>query len=202
VKITVLGATGKTGTEVVKQALEAGHSVNALVRREGALEAQAKLNVIVGDVTNAQDVAKASKGADVVISTLGSMGGNLMTDAVSAVIAASKVTGVKRFILMSSFAVRKEQLSGGTKFVTGLLMGKAVKDKSASEDLLRNSNLDWTIVYPTGLTNNAKSGNVRVVGSSETVGMKNKTSRADVASWILDEAEAGNHVKSEALITA
>jgi uncharacterized protein YbjT (DUF2867 family) len=125
-----------------------------------------------------------------------------LTDAVTAVIEASKSTGVKRFILMSSFAVRKEQLSGGTKVMTGLLMGKAVKDKSASEELLRQSNLNWTIVYPTGLTNNEKGAQVRVVSSSEKVGMKNKIARADVAAWILDEAEASNHVKSEALITA
>ncbi|HYH75102.1 MAG TPA: NAD(P)-binding oxidoreductase [Candidatus Saccharimonadales bacterium] len=200
--ITILGASGKTGSEIVKQALEAGHSVTALVRRADALAAQPNLNVLVGDVTNARDVAKASKGAHAVVSALGAMGGSLMTDAVKAVIAASKETGVKRFVLMSSFAVRKDQLSGGTKFVTGLLMGKVVKDKSASEALLRKSSLDWTIVYPTGLTNNEKGARVRVVSSSETVGMKNKIARADVAAWILDELKANKHVKAEALITA
>ena len=199
--ITVLGASGKTGSQIVNQALEAGHSVNALVRRPNALEEQDNLTVIVGDVTKSEDVAKASTGAHVVISALGAMGGSLMTEAVTAVIEASKVTGVKRFILMSSFAVRKDQLSGGSKFVTGLLMGKAVKDKSSSEDLLRNSNLDWTIVYPTGLTNNEKGAEVHVVSNSETVGMKNKIARADVAAWILNEAEASNYVKAEALIT-
>ena len=200
-KITVLGASGKTGSEIVKQALEVGHSVNALVRRPDALEDQRNLTVIVGDVTNAQDVAKASKGADVVVSALGAMGGSLMTDSVTAVIAASNLTGVKRFILMSSFAVRKKQLSSGTKMMTGMLMGKAVKDKSASEDLLRQSDLDWTIVYPTGLSNNEKGATVRIVSSSEKVGMKNKIARADVAAWILNEAEENNHIRSEALIT-
>jgi uncharacterized protein len=52
-KITVLGASGKTGSEIVKQALAEGHSVNALVRREGSLEDSPNLNVITGDVTNA-----------------------------------------------------------------------------------------------------------------------------------------------------
>lgn len=199
--ITVLGASGKTGQELVKQALEAGHSVTALVRSPESMEAHTNLNAIVGDVTESQDVAKASKGAHVIVSALGAMGGTLMTDAVNAVVAASKVTGVKRFILMSSFAVRKEQLSGGTKFMTGLVMSKVVKDKDASEDILRSSDLDWTIVYATGLTNGEKSHNVRVVAANEKVSMKNKISRADVAAWILDEAESNKFVKNEELIT-
>jgi putative NADH-flavin reductase len=84
--ITVLGANGKTGLEVVKQALENGHSVNAVVRHAEAMPTQPSLNIIVGDVTNAQDVAKASKDASVIISTLGAMSGSLMTNAVTAVI--------------------------------------------------------------------------------------------------------------------
>jgi putative NADH-flavin reductase len=199
--ITVLGASGKTGSEIVTQALEAGHSVNALVRRENALQAQKNLNIIVGDVTKEQDVVKASKGTNVIVSALGAMSGSLMTDAVTTVIAASNTTGVKRFILMSSFAVRKGQLSGGTKFMTGLVMKKAVSDKATSEDLLRNSDLDWTIVYPTGLTNDAKGANVRVVDSSETLSMKNKIARADVAAWMLNEATNNTFVRSEATIT-
>jgi len=200
--ITVLGASGKTGSEIVNQALAAGHSVTAIVRRPESIESKTNLKVVVGDVTNQKDIAKISKGTDVIVSALGAMGGTLMTDTVTAVIAASKVTGVKRFILMSSFMVRKDQLTGGTKLMSNMLMGKAVADKSTSEDLLRSSDLDWTIVYPTGLSNKDKSANVRVVSSSEKLSMKNGISRADVAAWILKEAKANAYVKAEAVITA
>jgi putative NADH-flavin reductase len=201
-KITVLGASGKTGQDFVNQALEAGHTVSGLVRRHDALAAQLNLNVFEGDVTNPQDIAKASNGTDVIVSALGSRGGSLMTDTVTAVIAASKVTHVKRFILMSSFVVRKEQLRDGFKFVTGIFMRKAIQDKSRSEELLRKSDLEWTIVYPTLLTDTAKGASVRVVGSPEKVGMKNKIARADVAAWILSEAENNAYVRKKALISA
>jgi putative NADH-flavin reductase len=201
-KITVLGASGKTGQDLVNQALEAGHTVSGLVRRHDALAAQLNLNVFEGDVTNPQDIAKASNGTDVIVSALGSRGGSLMTDTVTAVIAASKVTHVTRFILMSSFVVRKEQLRDGVKFVTGIFMGKAIQDKSQSEELLRKSDLEWTIVYPTLLTDTAKGARVRVVGSPEKVGMKNKIARAEVAAWIVSEAENNAYVRKEALISA
>jgi putative NADH-flavin reductase len=200
-KLTVLGASGKTGSAIVTQALEAGHSVNALVRRSNALESRSNLNVIVADVTDPQDIAKASQGTDVIISALGAMGGSLMTDAVNAVITSSKTTGVKRFILLSSFAVRKEQMTSGMKLIYGLVMGKAIKDKSASEALLRNSDLDWTIVYATSLTNDAKGATVRVLGSTETFSMKHKIARADLAAWMLDEAQKNAYVKAEITIS-
>lgn len=200
-KITVLGATGKTGSEVVKQALEAGYTVNVLVRRPDSLTSHAKLNVIVGDATDAKDVATASKDTDVIVSALGAMGGSLMTDAVTAIISASEVTGVKRFILMSSFAVRKEQLSSGMKFLVGMAMGKIVQDKSASEELLRKSDLDWTIVYAARLTDDAKGAKVRVLGSTETIGMKNNIARADVAAWMLEEAQKNGYIKAEVIIS-
>ena len=68
--IVVLGAAGKTGQEVVNQALAAGHRVHALVRRADGMAARANLEVFVGDATRAKDVAGASRGADVIISAL------------------------------------------------------------------------------------------------------------------------------------
>lgn len=200
-KVTVLGGNGKTGLEVIEQAIEAGYKVTALVRRADTLTPRKGLTIVVGDATKAKDVMKASEGADSIISTLGSMGGTLMTDAVTAVIAASKTTNVKRFIVMSSFAVRKNQLSGGMKLVAGLVMGKMIKDKSASEELLRKSYLDWTVVYATGLTNGAKGAKVRVVNADETISMKHKIARANVAAWMLEETKNNDYIKADVIIS-
>lgn len=199
--ITVLGASGKTGSELIKQALDAGHTVTAVVRRAGAIETQHNLTVTVGGVTDPSVIIDASKGADVIVSTLGSIKGTLMTDTITAVIAASNTTKVKRFILMSSFAVRREQLGGATKVITGLAMGNVIKDKATSEELLRASDLDWTIVYPTSLTNASKGAMLRVVPVGEKVGITHKIARADVAAWILTEANENKFVKKDVLIT-
>src|SRR5690348_6182736 len=102
-KITVLGANGKTGVKLVKQALAEGVSVTGLVRQAGMAE-DPNLTFVIGDATSADDVRRASRGSDAIISVLGtaSLRSTLMTDAVKAVIAASKTTGVRRFILMSN----------------------------------------------------------------------------------------------------
>src|SRR5438552_1006920 len=145
--ITLLGANGKTGTQVVKQALDAGHVVTALVRRPDALKGQAKLRVLKGDVTNPEDVANAIEGADVVISALGSNNGGLLTPATKAVIAASHASGVKRFILISGFLVKPDRLTVVAKVLAQNVMKTSIEDKASSEEILCKSDLDWKIVY-------------------------------------------------------
>lgn len=198
--VTVLGASGRTGREVTKQALAAGHTVNALIR-SGSLPTQENLHVFIGSATNANDIATASKGSNVIISALGttSAKSTLMTDTVAAVIAASKVTGVKRLILMSSFVVEASRLKGATKLLSGMMMKGMIKDKAASEEMVRKSDLDWTIVYPTVLTNQPKGSDVRVVSENEKMGMMDKIARADVAVWML--TEAGNNAYIRAGVT-
>ncbi|SRR6266567_7862072 len=167
-KITILGANGKSGTLLVEQALAAGHEVSALVRREGTVASRPHLRVVVGDATNTDAVAAASQGTDVVISALGqgSKKSSLMTDAVTAVIAASKTTGVRRFILLSGVMAKPERLGPAVK-----LMGRGARDmfadKARSEDLLRASDLDWTIVYPPLLTSKPAGSGLRILPDTE-----------------------------------
>jgi uncharacterized protein YbjT (DUF2867 family) len=200
-KVTVLGATGKTGIEAVQQALEAGHSVVGLARKNDGLESNPNLTIVVGDATNPADIVKASHDSDVIISTLGSssLKSTLMTDAVKAVIAASEITGRKRFILLSSFEVEKERLKGAARVMSGVLKG-VIDDKSASENLVRSSDLDWTILYATRLTEQSKGSGLRVVPEAEKIGLSNKIARADVAAFMLEAAEHNAYVKAEVTI--
>ncbi|HEU4675445.1 MAG TPA: NAD(P)H-binding protein, partial [Motilibacteraceae bacterium] len=54
-------------------------------------------------------------------------------------------------------------------------------DKAAGERLLRDSDLDWTIVYATRLTNGAATGKPRVLPDDVRIGLAASVSRADVA---------------------
>lgn len=202
-KVTILGASGKTGVHIVEQALGAGYTVNALVRDGNKLAERANLNVFVGDATSTQDIIEASKGTSVIISVLGtaSTKSTLMADAVKAVMAASEKTGVKRFILMSSFGVSGNAFGGPMKLTSGL-MKNMFKDKTNSEALLRSSNLVWTIVYATRLTNQPKGSGLRVVPKSEKLSIKHKIARADVASWILEEVKDNAHINAEVIISS
>ena len=51
--------------------------------------------------------------------------------------------------MLSSFAVARDRLKPVSKLVTRMAMGSQIKDKTAGEEVLRASGLDWTIVYAT-----------------------------------------------------
>ena len=163
--ILILGANGGTGVHVVEQAVAAGDRVIALVRGTNVNVGLKRdgVDLIHGDATSATDLAKAMAGADVVISTLGGRGPSIMSDAVRAVIDGAHHAGTRRVVVMSSFAVERDRLDPMTKLMSNLTMSKAIADKTASERLLRSSDLDWTIVYATVLTNKPASGTSRIV---------------------------------------
>jgi hypothetical protein len=56
-KIALLGATGFVGSAILKEALERGHSVTAIVRDTGKLESNARLIVKAGDVYDSAALA-------------------------------------------------------------------------------------------------------------------------------------------------
>ena len=68
-KLVVLGATGGTGLEIVRQAIERGHSVTALVRSPDRLKAfRSRITVEQGDLLNSAELEKVIRGHDAVLS--------------------------------------------------------------------------------------------------------------------------------------
>ncbi|MGW1762389.1 NAD(P)-dependent oxidoreductase [Streptomyces mirabilis] len=201
--ITVLGGTGKTGKLIVEQALAAGHTVHALVRRPGALQPQPNLQVFVGEATKAADVAEASAGTDAVVSAVGGpMRGatTVVTDTVRAVTEASRVTGVKRFLLMSSYSTGAPHAkTAAAKLMSDLLLKDANIDRIESKALAKASDLAWTIVDPPALTN-ADNLTARIVPISEKLTAVMRISRAAVANWMLTEAVENKFVNDEVVI--
>jgi uncharacterized protein YbjT (DUF2867 family) len=201
--ILVLGANGETGMHVVEQAVAAGDRVIALVRGENVNVGLTRdgVDLIHGDATSALDLAKTMAGADVVISTIGGRGPSIMSDAVHAIIDGAHQTGMRRVVLMSSFAVERDRLGPLTKLMSNLTMGTAIADKTASERLLRSSDLEWTIVYATVLTNKPASGTSRIVPDDKKLSLTHTVSRADVASWLLKVAKDPSFVRHEVTIS-
>src|SRR6266436_9262191 len=71
-RLLIIGATGGTGRELVKQALERGHQVTAFVRTPARLRlAHERLTVVRGDVLDRSSVEAAVRGHDAVLSALG-----------------------------------------------------------------------------------------------------------------------------------
>jgi uncharacterized protein YbjT (DUF2867 family) len=198
--LTVLGAAGATGVPLVEQAIAAGHQVTALARSaEDLTLTNPNLHVVQGDATDRAVVSQATKGADAVISVVGARG-PVIAEVTRAVVAAAEQAGPDRFVMLSSFAVARDRLTPVNKLVTRVAMGSQIKDKAAGEEVLRASGLDWTIVYATVLTNGPKT-EPRVVPETEKVGMSQRISRADVASFLLQAATDGLCSRRGVIIT-
>ena len=186
--LVVLGATGRTGRLVVEQALAAGHTVTALVR---ALERVAvrnpNLRLLAGQATDPSGLARAFDGADAVITTLGG-GGSVISDSTRAIVEAARKAGVSRVVLLSSLVVERDRFSPVTRFLTAVAMSSMIKDKRAGEKALRESDLNWTIVYASFLTDGPGGGRVAVLTETGRWTLSDRIARADVAAWLLRAA--------------
>jgi len=104
--------------------------------------------------------------------------------------------------LMSSFGVgeslRDAPLIPGIMY--RILLKEIFADKETAERQLRSSGLDWTIVYPVLLTNGPLTGRYRVGERLDLHGIS-KISRADVAHFILTEAENRRFAQNVAVLS-
>jgi len=199
--IVVLGATGRTGRLVVQQALAAGHTVTALVRSPEKLTvSNPNLHVVVGHATDPSTVARVLDRADALISTLGG-GGSVISDSTRAIVEAADKAGVSRVVLLSSFMVERDRFNPVTRFLTGVAIGSMIKDKSAAEKALRASNLDWTIVYASFLTDRPGGGHVEVLTERGRWTLSHRIARADVAAWLLRAATSPETSRRSVSIT-
>ena len=190
-KLLVLGATGPTGRELVSQALEQGHEVTAFARRPEAITQ--KVRVVQGDaMRDPYSVADALKGQEAVVSALGLgkvLFPNRFTErSIGNIVPAMERAGVKRIVWMSSFGVgdTARQAPLPMRLAYSTLLYAVFADKEVGEAELRKSTLDWTIVYPTTLTDGPKTGTYRAGEELKLEGLPS-ISRADVAHFMLRE---------------
>ncbi|GAB3209618.1 NAD(P)-dependent oxidoreductase [Marinactinospora thermotolerans] len=206
-KLLILGATGHTGKHVVERALEHGDTVTVLARRPERLAPLAgRVTVVAGDATSADDLAKAMADQDAVISTIGRgtsiRANDLFTRAASAVDAVAKKTGVSRLVWMSSYGVGATYESAAPlqKAMYKTFLRDIYANKALSEKTIRASGLDWTIVYPTALTNGPAKGAYRVGDHIEMKGVP-RISRADVGHFMHDAVHDPAWIHREVIIT-
>src|SRR5579863_10245102 len=77
-QLTVLAASGGTGLELTRQALERGHTVTAIARTPAriAVPDSPRLTRIPGDVRDPDSMKEALRGSGIVLSGLGVAGGD------------------------------------------------------------------------------------------------------------------------------
>lgn len=198
-RLFVLGATGGIGQELVEQALERRHRVTAFVRSPQKLGAREGLTVIEGDVRNADAIRAALAGHDAVLSALGPPGparNTITSDSARATVAAMQSAGERRLLIVGVAALFPDVGVFG-RLLRNTLLRNIADDSAEMERIVKATRLDWTIVRPPRLTNGPRTNRYRVAldhlppgaGGMATV------SRADVALFMLDEAERPAYVQ-------
>lgn len=200
-RIIVLGASGRTGAQVVEQALARGDEVTAFVRdpaRASRLPKAAR--IVKGDGLSAKSVADAIRGHDVVVVAVGDRKTLVSAPIVTNVVAGMKAAGVKRVILLSAYGAG-DSGHGLQGFLFRTALRKLNADKMEAERLLAESGLDWTAVRAPTLTTKPPTGRVKAAVDVTINGFKG-ISRADLAAFMLNEIETNAFVRKRPILSA
>jgi putative NADH-flavin reductase len=194
-KITIFGASGRTGQLLVKQALEKGDLVTAYVRRPDALGIEhPNLTFITGTLDNQEKLKESISGAEACLCVLG--GNSLTRHAVEIVTGIDHIVntmeecGVKRFIYLSSIGAGESRYYMPQPirfFIADVMLRVPLADHTASENRIAGSSLQWTVVRPGGLTDGPMTGNLKYGSEKITLKGNASISRASVASFMLEQ---------------
>ena len=207
-KIVVFGASGKTGQEIVGQALDQGLEVTAFVRDAAKLAIKdSRLHIIEADVLKDQSaITSAIAGKDAIICALGVANSlksaGLIAGGLAAIVPAAEKHDVRRVILISAFGVGDSSRNAPLvpRLMYRLLLGDIYRDKNAGEDIVKASSLDWTIIQPVMLTDGPSSGTYRNGERLELHGIP-KIARSEVAHFALAQLASKVFLRKTAVIS-
>lgn len=208
-KLLVIGGTGKTGREIIKQGLSQGHIITAVVRNPSNVKfSHANLKILKGNVLVPESYERSLQGQDAVLSALGHKKFIIKTSVLSKgtknIITAMEKNNVKRFICITSLGINDSKLKLGlyyTLFTIPFILFFYFLDKSKQEKLIMNSKLEWTIVRPGQLTNGKKR---TIYKHGKNVGhyvLTKMISRADVAHFMLSLLSTNTYLKKTVGLT-
>jgi len=204
-KLTIFSATGGVGRHVLEQAQTAGHQVTAAVRSPTKLPPDTKSVRVDLAAPDGRALQEAVRGADAVLSCLGrrtSADSGITSRGTRAIVEAMQAVGTRRLIVISASPVSTTPSPGRphpprmdpgegplqryllTPLIKLVLARTVYLDLARMEDILRASDLDWTIIRPPRLTNGPPTGVYRTAfGQNLRRGLS--ISRADLADFML-----------------
>jgi putative NADH-flavin reductase len=217
-RLTIFAATGGIGRQILEQAIDAGHDVTAVVRNPQKLPAKLsrQVRVVTADLA-APDPAmlkSAVAGADAVLSGLGATSNSeagVAAQGTRAIAAAMKAAGARRIVVVSAAPIgtvpsparpNPPKHDPGDGFIMQHVLSPLTKaafrkhyaDLAQMEDVLRNSDLEWTAVRPPRLTDKPLTGTYRTA-RGQNLRRGAFISRADVAHYMLRALDQPETIK-------
>ncbi|HYD89687.1 MAG TPA: NAD(P)H-binding protein [Vitreimonas sp.] len=194
-KLIVFGANRGVGRRAVETALAEGHEVTAAVRApERMMLKHERLRVAQCDVADGARVSEVIAGHDVAIATLGERSRGpttLYSTAAKTISAAMAERGVNRLVFLSNFGVLGERGRGAAQtmllFMVKRMIRPTLDDHRRALDTLAASQVDWTAVRATPLTDGPATGAYRIAADGLPP-HGSSISRGDVAGFMLAEA--------------
>lgn len=193
-KITVVGAHGSIAMLLHPMLIEAGHSVRGIIRKEEQTEDLRELGVepVVADVEKQDDISEAVGIADAVLFAAGAGPGSgpdrkwsIDRDGAIKLMEACHKNGIERYVIISAMGLDKPR--GNEVFQV------YQKAKAEADEALRHSGLDYTIVKPGRLTDEAGTGNVSIGRDLD----RGEISREDVAAVLANVFEMRETIGKE-----
>lgn len=214
--ILLLGGTGRTGKLVLQVAKEQGHRVNCLVRNAGKIPNSEGAQVFEGNAINSDDLEKAISGCEAVVSVLNisrtsdfpwarlRTPSNYLSEVMTNTIRLAKKHSIKRLVVCSAWGVaetKKDLPTWFNWFIDNSNIGVAYKDHERQEKLLNDSDIDWTIVRPSGLTNSKKQQKI-IESYANSPAPKLLISRLSVARFMIEALKRDDLIKKAPVISA
>jgi putative NADH-flavin reductase len=194
-KIAILGSTGFVGKTLLAKALERGYQVKTLVRDPGKLGIyKEKVEFITGNASQADKLEKTIIGTEAVLSTLppiiNTNEPELSRQSFENLVAILERNAIKRFIHIGG-AVH----GGGSdenwtlgrrmlKIFLNIVCKPVLIAKHLEWDVLRGSNLDWTLVRPPRITQDKPIG--RFITDEKNLASV-QVNVEDLAEFLLDQ---------------
>ena len=204
--ILITGASRGIGLEAVKAALTAGYTVRALARSANVIALNdTRLEKVCGDALDRAAIVQALNGSCGVIQVLGVpitpmtvlKGTKLFSEASRVLVEAMWIAQVRRLIAVTGLETGDSRGTAGflhARVLFPLILQRIYDDKSAQEEIIQSSGLDWTIVRPGILTDGPATGRYRVLKDTQSW-QGGFISRRDVANFLIgqitDEANIG-----------
>ena len=215
-KVLLLGATGRTGALILEELLQHGHIVHALVRDENKVKATSSaLTVFEGSTLDGQALNAAMQGCEAIISALNisrhsdfpwsalRTPENFLSATITKVISEANQHQIKRVIVISAWGVNETRTHIPWWFrwtIDHSNIKYAYRDHEQQEELLKQSDLDWTVIRPAGLVNSAVIKPVKIsLNNSPKPSLI--ISRKSVATFTINVLEQGLYVRQAPVIS-